>query len=56
MCACVIYRVLMCDVTKIISLEFPDFITTARKYLRKYELLWKVDENWPNDGWDMSCW
>jgi len=31
--------VLTCDVTKeTISLEFPDFITTARKYSRTYEL------------------
>jgi len=48
------YRVLKCDVTKNISLEFPDLITTARKYSRKYELWWKFVENWLNDGWDMT--
>jgi len=44
---------------KNISLEFPDFrltLTTSRKYSRKYELWWKFDENWLNDGWDMTRW
>jgi len=37
---------------KTFFLEFPNFITTARKYLWKYELWWKFEINWEKDGWD----
>jgi len=47
-------RALNGDVTTF--LEFPDFIATVRKYWREYELWWKFDESWANDGWDMTRW